>query len=191
MSDTIYLDPGFEKFLNRVYGKNRFHGFSGNKKKTEWKNILLNLFERLENHFEINIQNDSEQLHELKKHLSVIRKTLSRNKSINHTTVNTIRILFDMCFQLLGEQINNTERKVVNHHTHYKLNQKRTIAYFSNNDQKFWQVHSRAGTSRFLEEGFPTKIELEDFYFQDLKKDSDKFMKWFKDEYPDLYLEMF
>jgi len=180
MSNSIYIDPGFETFLNRVFGKDRYHGIAGNHRKTSWKNILTKLFNSLKKHIEVNIQGDPDQIYELEKDLELIKSTLKRNESINDLNVSSIRILFNICFQLLGDEIDNTDKKIVNHHSHYELDWKRTLSYHSNNLQKFWKVHSRAGTGQFLDAGFPTKEELIDIFFEDMNGDASEFIDWFK-----------
>ncbi|SMO87072.1 hypothetical protein [Gracilimonas mengyeensis] len=191
MSDSIYIDPSFETFLNRVFGNDRYHGFSGNRDKTRWKNTLSKLFDSFEKHIKANIQDDPEQVENIKKELELIKLALRSKQSINDINVNSIRALFEICFQLLGDKIDHTDRKVLNHPSHYKLNKKRTLVYHSDNLQKFWKVHERAGTSKFLDAGVPGKTKLEDFFFDELNGKSDEFILWFKETHPDLYLEIF
>jgi len=191
MSETIYLDVGFENFLNHVFGRDRYHGFAGNHEKTSWKKTLTKLFNSFEKHMKANIQDDPEQVRNIEQDLELIRGALNRNKSINELNVISIRVLFEICFQLLGDEIDHTNRRILNRTSHYKLNKKRTLVYHSDNYQKFWMLHQRAGTGQFLDAGVPNKIELEDFFFNELNSNADKFIVWFKDKYPNLYLEMF
>lgn len=191
MSDSVYLDVGFETFLNHVFGRDRYHGFAGNHEKTSWKKTLTKLFDSLERHVKVNIQDDPEQIRKIEQDLELIRDTLRRNESINELCIDSIRVLFEICFQLLGDEINHTDRRRLNRSAHYKLDKKRTLVYHSNNRQKFWKIHERAGTGQFLDAGVPNKIELEDFFFDELNNNADRFIEWFKERYPGLYLEMF
>lgn len=191
MNNTVYLDVGFEHLLNRVFGRNRYHGAAGNHDKTSWKNILTKLFTSLEKHIDANIQDDIEQENKLKQNIDTMKSVLHRNESINELNIHSVRVLFDICFQLLGDKIDNTDKKIVNHSSHYKLDKKRTITYHSNNLQKFKIVCSKAGTAKFLDAGFPNKNDLWDLYLDEMNNNPDKFIKWFKDEYPNLYLTLF
>ena len=191
MSDTINLDVGFGTFLEYVFGKNKYKGLAGNIKKNRWEEILSDLFDSLEKHVIVSIQDDSEQVQNIRKDLELIRSEFKRNKSIDDLNVKTIRVLFGVCFQLLGDEINNTNRKVLNRPSHYRLNKKRTLVYHSDNLQKFWQVHERSGEAKFLDDGLPGPSGLEDFFFKKLNGNADDFILWFKENHPKLYLEMF
>lgn len=191
MRDLIFLDVAFEQLLNRTFGGNRYHGYAGEMRKTEWKNILKKLFNSLEKHIEANIQDDPDQVQELKKNIKLIKSTLRKNKTINEMTVSSLRVLFDISFQLLGDKIDNRDKSIVNHKSHYKLNQKRTLNYNSDSLQNFWKIYDKAGTAQYLDAGFPDKRRLIDLFRTKFKNNSDKFLEWFKVNYPDLYIQSF
>jgi hypothetical protein len=116
---------------------------------------------------------------------------LKLRKTFHDLDQSMIAFQSELIFLLLGEMPKNWhEKNVTNHARNWKLNSKRTLTYRQNDDQRMLVIFEALSTKEY-ENRLPDKEELRTKFWIDCKSKPKLFIRWFKKEYPTIYLDLF
>lgn len=190
-NDMMPVTLSFEYLLSHMFGKQSYHGFVGAYSASEWKKHILKIIKAMQNAIVVNID-IADECH--KRNLFEIcrsaTETIKKEKTKDMINLYTIEYLVRIIFELMGKMPDNWARKVVNRLCDWKLNKYRKIIYTQTKRQKVNLIVSLPNGSLYRRR-FKDTNELFYKLVADLKGDSDKFLQWFKEKYPDLYLKLF
>lgn len=190
-TESVYLNLDFEHLLSNLYGKSTTHGIVGMKDKTTWLKTILKVLSSIEKAINQSIEtNDINHKNELSFLCYKTKENVEKASNINSINLEVISGLVKIIFILLGQMPNNWFKKIVNRPDSWKLNDFRTIIYTQNYTQKANLIIYLSDKSAY-NEGLPHKNDLNLILYKDFQNNNQKFVDWFKQNYPNNYLKMF
>ena len=190
--DTIGVPISFEYLLTRLFGKRSYHGFSDVHSFKRWKKPIVKLFGAIRKTILINVDT-TDMLHKSRLLRScdeaISEITSAEVKVINQINVSAIEHLTEIVFELMGRMPDHRDYKVINRPEHWGLNTYRKLNYTQTNNQKASLIFDLV-----LEHQLYGKLNYKELWnkmYYDFDNNSDEFIKWFKQTYTDLYLQVF
>jgi hypothetical protein len=172
-------------FGNKYYGKASITYDLGG-----WKKIYLRIIDALEKAIDVNIDDtDSLHLNSLHQTCEQLRGDVKRAKTLEELHQQIIIDLVRLNFILIGDMPNNWMKTQVNRDEHYKLDSSRKIHYTQTLRQKVSLIFSLPESSLYASKLPKTRELIEKF--MKLQQNHKKFLEWFKQTYPAIYMELF
>ncbi len=175
-----------EDMLRDILGSyyNRWHGHELTEK--EWKHILKKISSKLTIAIKRNINTDYIHSEQLQNSLEHINRNIK--DKINSDT-DIILALVGLCFQLIGDLPNNSDKKHATNEKLFDLDTKRSIYYLQNNKQKMKLILDSANHTPFND--YYSYDDLMSKLYLDFNSNPRRFNEWYKSEYPKLYAMIF
>jgi len=190
VENKINLELSFEYLLSYLFGKRNFHSYAGLKSQTEWSKNLISITNFIEKSILYSIENiDTFHKSQLIETCKNTRDSIKQSKSFNQINHNTILGLVKLIFELIGKQPDNWNLNKVNNHKHYELNKYRQIVYIQSDKQKYHFILKLSET-RFNDK-IPSYRELVKVFSRNCNSDYSEFIRWFKKNHSEQYLEIF
>ncbi len=189
--ETISVPISFEYLLTVLFGKQTYHGFVGVHKVYNWKTHILKLFNAIRKSIIINIT-VTDEFH--KNELLVISaravEKIRQCKTKDEVNILAIEYLTRIIFELMGKMPNNWDKRIVNRLEYWKLDEFRKLGYTQTERQKLNLILSLPNRDQYSDR-FSDKSELFYKYRVNFRSNNNKFIKWFKEKYKDIYVELF
>lgn len=189
MKEEIYVNHDFETLLSHLFGKN-YHGDSGSLTISDWKKRLIKIINSIEKGIKYNVNSDTFHKDKLNLFCETAKDEINKSISINQINTDTIRCLVRIIFYLLGDMPDNWNLKITNKLHHWKLDENRTLYYTQSPTQKVNLILNISRNSNY-NNILPEYSELSKKRFDEFQKNDIKFMEWFKETYPAVYMEIF
>lgn len=191
MSKEMHLSLQFENLLSILFGKENYHGEVGEIKNSVWKKHLLKIIIAIEKSISQNVTfTDGYQKKELEILISKLKSSISTSKTLNQTNQDVILFFTKIIFNILGRLPYNWDKKNTSRKEYWKLDNFRTLGYTQNYSQKANLILHLSDYSEY-NEGMPSKRELQQKLYLELKNNELEFINWFKQNYPNSYLKIF
>ncbi len=190
MNGEIYVDLDFETLLSSLFGKANYHGDSRSMTISDWKKRLIKIISSIEKGIKYNVNSDTFHKDKLNLFCEKAKDEINRSRNINQINTETIYCLVTIIFYLLGDMPNNWDLKITNKINHWKLDEKRTLHYTQSPTQKANLILNLSQNSTY-NNILPEYSELSKKRFDEFYKNDTKFMEWFKEIYPTVYMEIF
>jgi hypothetical protein len=174
-----------EVFLMRLLGKPMLYKH-GKRSNNTWMSILSKLINSIEKAIEKNI--DSDGLHELRLQ-NYIRQLKEVCKEKDNNPPDILLPLIGIIFELLGGMPDYSHRSRINRKSDYELFHMRSVGYTQSSYQKVKTILEASKQKPFYDQH--RYDELFEIYVTRFNGDSDGFIKWYKQEYPGIYLQLF
>lgn len=189
--ESISVPISFEHLLTVLFGKQTYHGFVGVHKVYDWKTHILKLFNAIRKSIIINIT-VTDEFH--KNELLVISgravEQIRQCKTKDEVNILALEYLTRIIFELMGKMPNNWDKKIVNRMEYWKLDEFRKLAYTQTERQKLNLILSLPNRDQYSDR-FSDKSELFYKYRVNFRSNNNRFIKWFKEKYKDIYVELF
>ncbi len=182
---SVEISLSSEVFLCRLFGKpmNYIHG---KKRQKTWKKVLVRIVSVLQKAIQNNLESDGFHKSQINHHLEKLQKAC---KSRYNTEPEIILSLTGIILELLGGAPNYTGRCGLNRKSDYFLNNLRTAQYLQTPYQKVCTIFE---SSRYMPHCNQHKYDdLFQVYVTQYNGDPKGFLQWYKDKYPQVYLELF
>lgn len=187
----MHLSLQFENLLSILFGKENYHGEVGEIKNSVWKKHLLKIIIAIEKSISQNVTfTDGYQKKELEILISKLKSSISTSKTLNQTNQDVILFFTKIIFNILGRLPYNWDKKNTSRKEYWKLDNFRTLGYTQNYSQKANLILHLSDYSEY-NEGMPSKRELQQKLYLELKNNELEFINWFKQNYPNSYLKIF
>ncbi len=184
-SDPVYAPMSFEYLMSSLFGMQFYHGFVGYLRLTIWKKELIKILKAVKRAIDLNIDTDEFHRNELISRCDFGMRKLRESKYKDELDANMIESLIRIVFLLLGEMPENARRRSTSNPKCWKLDRARKITYVQTLQQKTWLILHLA---RKKCEKAPDYDELWEKLCVEYRGDHRRFIKWYKDTYPDKYL---
>jgi len=181
----IDIDIWAEVFLMRLLGKPMLY-MHGKRLIKTWKKILSKLANSIEKAIEKNVESDGLHKLRLRNYTEQLKKACER-KDMNPP--DTILPLIGIIFELLGGMPDHSDRPRINRKSDYELYHLRSIEFRQNSYQKMTTILEASRQKPFYDQH--RYDDLFDVYITKFNGNSDGFIKWYKKNYPQVYLELF
>ena len=155
-------------------------------KEKEWKHILRKLSTKLEIAIKRNITTDFIHSKQLRDSLEGIKRKINES---NNSDPDIIMALVALCFHLIGDLPNNTDKKYANKEKYFDLADKRSLLFLQNKKQKIKVILESSKYVPFS--NFYTYDDLISKFYSKFSSDPQPFIDWYKSEYPELYAKIF
>ena len=163
---------------------NHWHGYELKEKK--WKHLLKKLVSKLEIAIKQNLTTDHVHLENIKSKLNRIQDNI---KEKDNTDPEIIFALFSLCFELLGDLPSNGNHRFGNKEKHFDLSLRRSLHYIQSHLQKVRVIFQSANYAPFNE--FYSYDDISSKLYLEFSSKPEKFLDWYKAEYPKLYSKLF
>jgi hypothetical protein len=166
------------------------YGFTGLRKVSSWKRYRLNIVKAVRNSILVNLDT-ADELHKNKPLELCDQASQSIRETGEKDRLNLLAIeyLIRVIFELMGRMPNHWSMKAVNRLEDWKADTFRKLTYVQTTKQKVELILSLPCMDKYRTR-FAHEWELSK-KLRHLKDDGDRFVKWFKREYPDIYVEIF
>lgn len=190
LEDKINLELNFEYLLSNLFGKKNYHGYTGLKTTDEWLSNLIEIIDYIEKSIENSIETtDSFHKRQLHSLCNRTKESIENSKGINQINQNTIIGLVKLIFELIGQYPDNWNLSRLNHKQHYELNKYRQIVYNQTDEQRYYYILRLSETH--LRDKIPSYAQLINIFSYECNKDYSNFIKWFKKNHSNYYMEIF
>ena len=183
--NSVVISLSSEGFLCRLFGKPALYTH-GTRSQKSWKKILRKVTTAIEKAIRKNVISDgfhNSRLHGYIEHL----KEACRSKRIRD--IDIILDLTGIVFELLGEVPDYTGRRRLNRHDDYYLKGLRSLHYEQTPLQKANTILEAARYEPWCD--YHKSDDLFQVYVSQYNGNPEGFIKWYKDTYPKVYLELF
>jgi len=189
--DLITTDLSFEYMLSFLFGKKRFHGYSGHFSPRKWRQQIVLIFEVLERAVRETIRGDERHRQQIEKRCRAAVADLGRARSTGQVSVAAVEHLTYIAFLVIGEWPDNWNKSPNDapRSKNWSLTHYRSLQYLRSYEQRVRQIISLADGEEFKRR-LPSRNELYDQLHRTCKGNHRKFIAWFKREYGDIYLEL-
>jgi hypothetical protein len=181
--DWIYMPLEFENFLSSVLTKKNYHWTVWHRTFSEWKIIHKKLINYLKSVIDKNIISDNSHIKQLEYLIIQYEENIKKSKTFDLLNVQTLKYLYMIIFVIIWDTPNNWFKKPQSKNKVF--NKCRTIFYKQDIEQKI----------EVIQKEMPKYSTLSSDDIWEKRKyfwlNSEKFMKWFKLEYPKIYCELF
>lgn len=172
--------------MRHLYGFRGHSAGAGYTPLNSWKKQLTRLFGTLKTAIRKNVNGDDRHRDEMMERCDVAIDAIRRSKYKDEIMNYTITFCFEISFALLGHRQDNWQDSKA-HHSHVtQLNTYRTFAYVRTPTQIARQITDAAYKNR-LSSWHPSFEILIGKLRGEFHNDAEKFVKWIRTEYPDLY----
>jgi len=185
-NNKIKLSFFAEDMLRYILGSyyTNWHGYE--LKEKEWKYILHKLCAKLEIAIKRNITTDFIHGEHLRESLESIKRKINEK---NNSDPDIIMALVGLCFYLIGDFPNNTDKKHANKEKYFDLADKRSLLFLQDKKQKIKVILESSRHAPFS--NFYTYDDLISKFYLDFESKPQLFIDWYKAEYPQLYAKIF
>ncbi len=190
--NKIHAPYEFEYILSRLFGNRTYNGFCniGNRPAV-WKRHISRVLKSLRKAVITNVKlSDRYQQRILTGICDNGLKTLKDAKTIHQINFALIICLVRLVFSLLGRMPNYYNRRLVTSRHDWDLSGHRTLIYVQNERQKANLIRSLSEEGPYVSR-FSKSDELFHKYVGDYRGKPEAFVNWFKQNYPDIYVELF
>jgi len=187
--ETIYLSDGFESLLSLLYGKQKYHQFTGLKTKNEWEKITLKVISSIELSIANTIENcDAGHKNYLLQLCQETKERISESLTIDELNEEIILELFKIIFNLIGDQPNHWDHNKINKRDDWKLSKHRQLMYYQSNQQKISLIIDEAPEEY---NGKYTRRLLIEKLNRDYKGNYSEFLDWHKKNFREMHDKLF
>jgi len=183
-NNTVDISIITEDLFRHLFGYT-YDNLHGSKNEKKWRHLLNKLIEITEVSIEKNVNSDSFHLSKIERYLSIAKSCM---KSKENEEIEIIISLFGIIFQLLGCLPNYSDKKTVQRKNNYYLRNFRTLNYTQSSVQKVNLIF-HISNYKYKEE--LKDIDLYEVFYQEYHGNTIKFLSWFKENYPRIYVELF
>lgn len=187
----VYAPLSMEYLFSEIFGSQTYHDFVGEHSFGKWKKEVLKLLKAIKKYILINLDT-TDGLHkaDLLMLCDQYEIDLKESKTIDQINLLAIEFLVKSNLMLMGMMPKHFFRNKVNRNEHYRLDRRRKVVYLQSNQQKVLTIFDLTDDYRYAGK-LPEYNRLTSVFNKDYKRDSGKFIDWFKREYPEIYLEVF
>jgi hypothetical protein len=182
---TVEISLSFESFLCRLLGDTMLY-IHDKKSEGKWKKVLKRITSAIEKSINKNIVTD--EFHQSRFQL-YIDKLKDACKSKNIIDIDVIHALTGIIFELIGGLPDYNRRHVLNRNDNYILKMFRTIYYSQSPYQKMRTILEASRFEPFCK--YHRYDELFSTYVHNYNGNSEGFIQWYKEKYPEVYLKLF
>ena len=182
---TIPID--FENLLSHLFGKQNYHATTGTSNIKFLKNSYSKIFKSIKRSVELNIITVDQIL--TKDLFSICDYALLELKQKHTAELVNIKMsiyLTKIVFLLLGSLPKNWNKRKTNFNKEWVLTKYRSINYTSNFQQQTFLILDNYGSYANLKK-HPQIEKIWDKLNYEFGNDYFKFIKWFKENYSDIY----
>ncbi|MBK8944086.1 MAG: hypothetical protein IPM32_02340 [Ignavibacteriae bacterium] len=180
----------FEGLLKTLFGQANYHGATGHYNITRLKKIYSSIISSLKRSIKINLVNiDNIHITKLVELCDKAIYTIKQSDNIDRVNVSVILFFTELSFLLIGDLPENWNcQKTINDKC-WKLNKHRSIFYLSDEMQKSFTILDNF--KNFSNELKPfSENEMWDKLNYEFGNNYSKFVKWFKIEFPLVYIKI-
>lgn len=183
--NDVDISIASEEYLLRLFGKPMLyiHGIRSSKR---WKGILQKLSKAINKSIKLNVNSDGLHKNQIYKYLGQL-ETACKATKINQPDV--ILPLTGIIFELMGQTPNYRNRVRINRKTDYSLQDLRTLQYTQSDSQKTQTILESSHYKPFCDTH--KHIDLFDIYVSNFNGKPSEFIVWYKQKYPEIYLQLF
>ena len=189
-NEEIYVNIDIENLLSSLFGKVNYHGDTGIMTTSVWKQRLIKIIGSIEKSILYNVNSDTFHKDKLNLYCEKAKDEIKKSTNINQLNTETIYCLVKIIFYLLGDMPDNWDLKTTNKINHWKLDEYRTLYYTQSQEQKANLILNLSMNSAY-DNILPEYSELSKKRFYEFNKNDTKFIEWFKETYPTVYMEIF
>lgn len=186
---TIPID--FEYLLSHLFGKQNYHAITGTSNTKFLKEAYTKIFKSIKRSIELNIITADQVL--LEDLIHICDNAILQLKQKNTAELLNIKMstyLTKLVFLLIGSFPKNWTKQKTNFNKEWILNKYRSICYTSNFQQKCFLILDNY--EKYAKKKIYPKVEdLWDKLNYEFRNDYFRFVKWFKENYFDIYKKIF
>jgi hypothetical protein len=183
--NTVDISLSSEDSLCRWFG-HPMRYIHGKQKQNTWKKVLKKITAALKKSIKMNINSDGFHERRLNLHIEQLEDAC---KSKNNVDPEIILTLTGIIFELLGGTPDYSARNRLNKKTDFTLNKLRSLNYIHTPYQKVCTILE---ASRYLPFSDLHKYrDLFQEYVTNFNGNPNGFLNWYKEEYPEIYIELF
>lgn len=190
MAEEINIPISFEYLMSSLFGKQNYHGHCGFRPLSTWKKEQIKLIKTIRRAVKINVNSDVYHRNQISRYCDLALEKVKEAKTKD--AVNTAMIEYSMkiIFALLGNFPDNWDKRGTSNPQAWKLNRFRKLVYASTLDNKANLILTIAEKGKYSGR-LPSERELFMKRAFEFAGDSEKFVNWFKDSYPEIYSDIF
>ncbi|MFC1893796.1 hypothetical protein ACFLYR_07230 [Chloroflexota bacterium] len=190
--DAIGVSISFEILLTRLFGKRSYHGFSEIHDINSWKKHIIKLIGAIRKSILVNVDTtDSLHISTLLRSCNEAKDEINKATVKNQINTSAIEHLAEIVFELMGRMPDHRDYKVINRPEHWKLDSYRKLNYTQTSNQKVSLILDLVLTERYPFCQTVNYKELWNKLCDDFADNGDEFLRWFRQTYPHIYLEVF
>lgn len=175
-----------------TFGSDHYYAFKGYHRASSLKAYYGKLLSAFRTAIKNTISNtDSLHLKTLLERIDSCKKLLKLCKDISAIHQTMVTYQSEIIFLLIGQEPDNGhEKNVTLRKENWYLNHHRQIIYLQNDEQRKNVIFSKVLSGQYLER-LPDIEKLRKKLWVEYNNDCSLFMGWFKNEYKDVYVELF
>ena len=187
----ISIPTNFETILKQLYGCANYHGSSGHHNYIWLRKIYTKIINSIKRSIILNLTElDNYHKNRLIKHCDDTMLGIKKTTNINRININIIGFYTKLTFQLLGDLPDNWNNIKTANNSCWKFDKHRKIIYLSNNEQKTFIILD--SFKDYAKELSPiSEDELWNKLNYEFLNNYNKFIEWFKIEFPLVYIKLF
>jgi len=189
-NDYLYLPLSFEYLMTFLFGKLNYHGYVGSVGKTTWKKDMQKIIKYIKKTILLNVHSDNYHKSKLMRICDELTEKIKKSKRIEEVNILIIQEFTRLIFNLLGNMPDHWRRRQPYKDLYWTFDGHRSLCYTQNTAQKVGLILSLEfhGEIDIALEEYNSLNEVLGFKF---RNDKDKFLSWFKKNYPSQYCDMF
>lgn len=180
----------FEYLLSHLFGKKNYHAITGTSNIKILQNSYTKIFRSIKRSIELNIVTADQVL--IEDLFNICENALLELKQQCNAELINIKMstyLIKIVFLLLGSLPKNWDKQKTNFNKEWILNRYRTINYSNNYEQQCFLILDNYKSHSNLKK-HPKVEELWVKLNYEFRNDYFKFVKWFKENYFDIYTKI-
>lgn len=172
--------------LRHVLGSYYDHCHGGELSEKRWKHILNKLVNKIDWAIEINLLTDGLHKKKIRYKLDNLKRCISNKEN---TDPEIIISLVSLCFELIGSLPDNRAHIHANKKSYFNLSGNRSIHYIQSPDQKVRVILDSASYEPF--NAHYSYNEMISKYYTEFSNNAQRFLVWYKSQFPQLYSILF
>lgn len=182
---TIPID--FEYLLSHLFGKQNYHAVTGTHNTKFLKESYTKIFKSIKRSIELNIiTSDQVLLEELNDLCEIALLQLKQKNTAELINIKMSTYLTKLVFILIGSFPKNWNKRKTNFNKEWILNRYRSICYTSTFQQKCFLILDNY-EKHANKKAYPKVEDLWNKLNYDFRNDYFKFVKWFKENYFEIF----
>lgn len=186
--DYIYLPLSFEYLMTFLFGEQNYHGYVGSVERTTWKKDMQKIARYIKKAIQLNVHSDNYHRSKLIQICEELTEKIKKSNKIEEINILIIQEFTKIIFNLIGNMPNHRRSKRPYNDSYWKFYGHRNLVYTQNTTQKVWLILSLGSKIDIALKEYDSLNEV--FYFK-FRSNKEKFLSWFKKNYPNQYCEIF
>ena len=189
--ERMHVPLSVEYLFSDLFGKLNYHGYVGSVSVTTWRKDLLKTTRYIRKAIEINVHCDSGHKHRLLEACDRLLEHLGKAKTIAAIHAVMFEYQTRIIFLLLGNMPDHWRIRSPYSSKFWQLDGHRTLQYQQSASQKAYLLINLVDIRKQLSVEPKDYHDLHDAFYRGCNGDPDKFLEWFKSEFPVEYCSVF